>query len=86
MMENKDNLQMIPCIACKEPMPELRLLKFGYKVCINCSTVKAKRGVPVMFGSKDHTWTDLVVMEDNEYKAFKERENNKSGGFDKLSD
>ena len=39
-----------------------------------------------MFGSKDHTWTDLVVMEDNEYKAFKERENNKSGGFDKLSD
>jgi hypothetical protein len=25
-------------------------------------------------------------MEDNEYKAFKERENNKSGGFDKLSD
>jgi len=86
MMENKNNLQMIPCVACKEPMPELRLLKFGYKVCVNCSTVKPKRGVPVMFGSKDHTWTDLVVMEENEYKKYKERENNKSGGFDKLSD
>ena len=88
MMKNKNDLKIIPCVSptCIELMPELRLIKFGYKVCVKCSTVKAKRGIPVMFGSKDHTWTDLVVMEDNEYKAFKERENNKSSGFDKLSD
>jgi len=86
MMENKDNLQMIPCIACKEPMPELRLLKFGYKVCVNCSTVEAKRGVPVMFGSKDHTWTDIVVMEEKEYQKYESQNKSKNRGFDKLAD
>lgn len=73
-MKNKNNLKMIPCAACGAPMPELRLIKFGYKVCVNCSTVKAKRGVPVMFGSKDHTWTDLVVMEEDDFKIYEERE------------
>jgi len=48
------------------------------KTCINCSTVGAKSGVPVMFGSKDHTWTDLVIMEEDEFKAFKEREKNQN--------
>lgn len=86
MMENKNNLKMIPCVACKEPMPELRLTKFGYKVCVNCSTVKAKSGVPVMFGSKDHTWTDLVIMEEDEFKAYKQQRKKKNKGFDKLSD
>ena len=50
----------------------------GTKTCINCSTVGAKSGVPVMFGSKDHTWTDLVIMEEDEFKAFKEREKNQN--------
>jgi len=58
----------------------------GTKVCVKCSTVGAKSGVPVMFGSKDHTWTDLVIMEEDEFKAFKEREKNTNKGFDKLSD
>ncbi len=86
MMQNKKDLKMIPCgvPSCKELMPELRLIKFGYKVCVKCSTVQPKRGVPVMFGSKDHTWTDLVVMEEKEYKAFNDRKKNKPKGFDKL--
>lgn len=82
----KNNLKMIACTACGAPMPELRLTKYGYKVCVNCSTVKAKSGVPVMFGSKDHTWTDLVIMEEDEFKAFKQREKKKGKGFDKVND
>ena len=82
----KDKLKMIACAACGAPMPELRLTKYGYKVCVNCSTVKAKSGVPVMFGSKDHTWTDLVIMEEDEFKAFKQREKKKGKGFDKVND
>ena len=39
-----------------------------------------------MFGSKDHTWTDLVIMEEDEFKAFKEIEKKKNKGFDKLDD
>jgi len=82
----KNNLKMIACVACGAPMPELRLTKYGYKVCVNCSTVKAKSGVPVMFGSKDNTWTDLVIMEDDEFKAFKKGEKKKGKGFDKVDD
>ena len=75
------------CVKCKEPINPLRLKALpGTKVCVKCSTVGAKSGVPVMFRSKDHTWTDLVIMEENEFKAFKEREKKKGKGFDKLSD
>ena len=81
MMENKI------CVKCKKPIHPMRLKALpGTNTCVKCSTVGAKSGVPVMFGSKDHTWTDLVIMEEDEFKAFKEREKKKGKGFDKLDD
>ena len=55
-------MKMIPCIKCGEDMPELRLTQYGYKVCVNCSTVSTKRGIPITKGSGDHTWTETVIM------------------------
>ena len=63
-------LKMIPCIKCKALMPELRLTQYGYKVCVNCSTVGSKRGVPVMRGTGDHTWTETIIMEEDQYEQF----------------
>ena len=81
MMEDKN------CVKCKELINPLRLKALpGTKTCVECSTVGAKSGVPVMFGSKDHTWTDLVIMEEDEFKAFKQREKTKGKGFDKVDD
>ena len=54
---------MIPCTRCKQDMPELRLTQYGYDFCVNCSTVGTKRGIPVMKGSGDHTWTETVIMD-----------------------
>ena len=80
-MENKI------CVKCGKPIHPMRLKALpGTKTCVECSTTGAKRGVPVMFGSKDNTWTDLVIMEEDEFKAFKEREKNENKGFDKLDD
>ena len=56
-------MKMIPCIKCKEDMPELRLTQYGYKVCVNCSSVSTKRGIPVTKGSGDHTWILLIEKE-----------------------
>ena len=58
---------MIPCKVCKEPMPELRLTKFGYKVCVNCSTTSAYRAINTTNGTGDHTWNDRIEesKEDN---------------------
>ena len=51
------------CVKCPKMINPLRLKALpGTNTCVECSTVGAKRGVPVMFGSKDHTWTDLVVI------------------------
>ena len=80
-MKSKD------CVRCKKPINPLRLKALpGTNTCVECSTVGAKRGVPVTFGSKDHTWTDLVVMEEKEYQEYKKREKQMKKGFDKRSE
>ena len=43
-------------------MPELRLIKFGYKNCVNCSTVGAYKAVSQTHGEGDHTWNDIRIM------------------------
>lgn len=51
-------------------MPELRKTQYGYNFCVNCSTVSAKKGVPQTFGSGDHTWTETLIMEEEQYKKY----------------
>tara|TARA_R110000737_G_scaffold70979_1_gene99453 strand:- start:37 stop:327 length:291 start_codon:yes stop_codon:yes gene_type:complete len=67
-------LEMIECPKCKDQMPKKRK-ELGYNVCINCSTVSAKRGVPVMRGTGDHTWVDLEVMTQDQFERYEEMEN-----------
>ena len=73
---DKTKLKMIPCIACGEPMPELRLTKFGYKVCVNCSTVGSYRAVTTTNGSGDHTWNDIQIMTSDQYENYEKVEKN----------
>ena len=65
-------MKMIPCSKCGTPMPELRLTQYGYDFCVSCSTVGAKKGVPILRGVGDHTWTETVIMEEDDYKKFQE--------------
>ena len=55
-------MKMIKCIKCREDMPELRLTKFGYKVCVNCSTTGTYKAISTVNGSGDHTWNDIQIM------------------------
>ena len=68
-------LKMIECPKCGDDFPQLRREKYGYNFCINCSTESAKRGVPVMRGSGDHTWVDLEVMTQDQFERYEEMEN-----------
>jgi|TARA_R110000796_G_scaffold2240_3_gene8985 hypothetical protein len=70
----KTNLKMIKCVACHEDMPELRLTKFGYKVCVNCSTTGAYRAVSTINGSGDHTWNDIQIMTPEQYNSYEKTE------------
>ncbi len=58
-----NNITYIDCIVCNQPMPELRLTKFGYKNCVNCSTTKPKQAVNAQFGEGDHTFNEIVFIE-----------------------
>ena len=67
-------LKMMECPQCDGPMPVKRR-ELGYHVCVNCSTVSAKRGIPVMRGTGDHTWVDLEVMTQEQFERYEEMEN-----------
>jgi len=72
------------CIKCREAINPLRLKALPTaKTCVECSTTGAKRGVPMMYGEKDHTWTDMVIMEPEEYDRF-EKLNKQVSSFDVL--
>jgi len=72
------------CIKCKQEINPLRIKALPTaKTCVDCSTTGAKRGVPVMFGEKDHTWTDMVIMEPEEFDRF-EKQNNQKISFGDL--
>ena len=64
-------MKMIPCSHCGEDMPLLRLTKFGYDFCVNCSEqhnlVGKKRALPVQMGEGDHSWTETIIMEEIDY-------------------
>ena len=78
MMENK------LCIKCRQEINPLRLKALPTaKTCVDCSTTGAKRGVPIMFGEKDHTWTDMVIMESDEFDRF-EKLSKQKATFDTL--
>ena len=65
---------MIKCVKCEEDMPELRLTKFGYKVCVNCSTTGAYKAVSTVNGVGDHTWNDIQIMTSDEAKQLSNHE------------
>lgn len=55
-------IQMMKCPCCGNPMPLLRLTKFGYNFCVDCSNVEIKRGVPITRGTGEDTWVDLEIV------------------------
>jgi hypothetical protein len=72
------------CLKCKEVINPLRLKALPTaKTCVECSTTGAKRGVPMMYGEKDHTWTDMVIMESDEFDRF-EKLSKQKATFDTL--
>ena len=72
-------LEMIQCIKCKQDMPKLRLEKYGYKSCVNCSTTGAYRVITTVNGEKDHTWNDIQLMTPEQYSQYERLEASSKG-------
>ena len=75
-------MEMINCSRCGVDMPKLRLTKFGYDFCVNCSTEKPKKAINVTGGSGDHTYNTIQVVTSDQYDAYqKQQELNKKVKF-----
>ena len=66
-------LEMIECPKCGNDFP-LKRKELGYHVCVNCSSVKAVVGVTTVEGSGDHTYNDLIIMDQDQYLSIKRKE------------
>ena len=74
----QNTLKMIPCPKCGNDFPEKRK-ELGYHVCINCSTVKPKVGVTTVEGTGDHTYNDIIIMDQDQYVSIARKEAELSG-------
>lgn len=68
------SIKMIDCPKCGGDMPKLRLTKFGYGYCINCSTEKPKRAINVTGGSGDHTYNTIEVVTSDQYDSYQRQQ------------
>lgn len=67
-------LEMITCPSCLEDVLPVLRKELGYHVCVNCSTVKPKVGVTTVEGSGDHTYNDIIIMDQDKFIAIKKKE------------
>jgi len=72
-------LEKIKCSRCQEDMPKLRLEKYGYDFCVNCSDVKPKVGRIRVIGEGDYTVTELDVLDQDVARKLQEMENTSRG-------
>ena len=79
-------LEMIPCNVCKKDMPKLRLEKYGYKNCTNCSTTETYKAVITTGGEGDHTWNDIQILTDAQYKKYNPEDGKGEDKFNKSLD
>ena len=77
-----NDIKMIECTRCKEDMPELRLTRFGYDFCINCSEEKPLQALSITGGDGDHTYNTIqVITSDQSDSIQRQKELNKNIKF-----
>ena len=65
---------------------KLRLEKYGYKNCINCSTTETYKAVITTNGEGDHTWNDIQILTDKQYKEYNQGGDKKTNKLEDLSE
>ena len=66
-------LEMIPCPKCQQDFP-LKRKELGYHVCVNCSTTKPVVAITTVEGAGDHTWNDIIIMDQDKAAAIARKE------------
>ena len=68
------NIQMLKCPACGEFTLHPKRKELGYHVCINCSTAKPVVAITTVEGKGDHTWNDIIIMDQDKAASIARKE------------
>ena len=67
--------ELIKYCKCGVQIPEARLkILPNTHTCVNCSDVQTKKPVIVQRGKGDHTYTETVIMEHDDYVKYQQME------------
>ena len=73
-------LEMINCPACNEDRLPVKRKELGYHVCVDCSTAKPVVGITTVEGSGDHTYNDIIIMDQDRARSIAIKEAELKGG------
>ena len=68
------NIQMLKCPACGEFTLHPKRKELGYHVCVSCSSAKPVVAITTVEGSGDHTWNDIIIMDQDKAAAIARKE------------
>lgn len=68
------NVQMLKCPACGEFTLHPKRKELGYHVCVNCSSAKPVVAITTVEGSGDHTWNDIIIMDQDKAASIARKE------------
>ena len=68
------NVQMLKCPACGEYTLHPKRKELGYHVCVNCSSAKPVVAITTVEGSGDHTWNDIIIMDQDKAASIARKE------------
>tara|TARA_B110000858_G_scaffold44262_1_gene50646 strand:+ start:1883 stop:2269 length:387 start_codon:yes stop_codon:yes gene_type:complete len=72
-------LEMINCPSCNEDKLPVKRKQLGYHVCVSCSTAKPVVGITTVEGSGDHTYNDIIIMDQDRARSIAQKEAELSG-------
>jgi len=73
-MVNTMQLEMMKCPRCSEEKLPVKRKELGYHVCVDCSTAKPVVGITTVEGSGDHTYNDIIIMDQDRARAIAAKE------------
>ena len=79
MTQTMQSIQMLDCPACSAPTLHPKRKEMGYHVCVNCSTAKPVVGITTVEGSGDHTFNDIIIMDQDRARSIAQKEAELSG-------
>ena len=65
---------MLKCPACGELTLHPKRKELGYHVCVNCSSAKPVVAITTVEGSGDHTWNDIIIMDQDKAASIAKKE------------